>query len=162
LEDPFVGAVGPVCDSVAGDQYVEFHLDGLRPVREALAGTVAKLHPYQSLETKLLLGFCMMVRREVLQKVGLFDEELVLGSDDLEFCLRLRSNGYRLLIARDVFVHHEGGSSFATVSKETVNVKLQASTAAMRRILREAFHPGPEPRSEDIWGISILPQTDEL
>jgi len=159
LQDPTVGAVGPVTDNVAGDQYIEKHLeptDGKWLTSDQLAARVKELHSGESMETKLLIGFCLMFRRETLNEFGLLDESLFLGGEDLEFSLRLRSQGLKLLVARDVFVHHTGGASFATVSSEMTQTLLAESTAKLREKLRRIF--GYEPSSEDLWGIPILPQ----
>jgi len=39
---------------------------------------------------------CMMVRREVFDAVGGFDEELKVAFNDVDFCLRVREKGYRI------------------------------------------------------------------
>ncbi len=39
---------------------------------------------------------CMMVRREVFEAVGGFDEELKVAFNDVDFCLRVRQKGYRV------------------------------------------------------------------
>lgn len=160
LDERAVGAVGPVTDYVAGDQFVEKHLGKVTPPLSGVSSTLRQVHAGGSDVTKMLVGFCLMMRHETFAKIGLFDEDLVLGSDDLELSLRLRSHGYSLLVAKDVFVHHEGGASFATVKPNDIQARLDESTRAMRRKLRAAFAPDKEPRSEDIWGIGILPQDE--
>ncbi len=39
---------------------------------------------------------CMMVRRDVFQAVGGFDEQLRVAFNDVDFCLRVREKGYRI------------------------------------------------------------------
>lgn len=157
--DPKTAAVGPVCDNVCGDQYVEFHLApgdaGPMPL-ERLAQRVTELHPGASLETRLLIGFCMMVRRSALNEVGLLDEDLFLGGDDLELSLRLRASGHRLLVARDVFVRHEGQASFGTVPRSEAERLLAQSTAALKQKLARLFAPERVPSSTELFGCGIL------
>ncbi len=63
--------------------------------------------------TTKLIGFLMMIRREMLDRIGGFDLVFGLGNyDDDDYCLRARLAGYQLLIADDVFVHHYGSLSF--------------------------------------------------
>src|SRR5690606_28166580 len=107
----------------------------------------------------LLVGFCLMTRRDVLGTVGLLDEDLFLGSDDLELCLRLRASGYRLAIARDCYVEHQGGSSFTSESTQRTEAVLRESTAAYRTKLLKAFAPLPVPTSEELWGSGIFPSS---
>lgn len=59
-----------------------------------------------------IVGFCMMVRREVLDKIGGFDERFSPGNfEDDDICIRACLAGYRNMICKDVFVHHHGSIS---------------------------------------------------
>ena len=40
-------------------------------------------------------GACLMVRKEVYEKAGGFDERLMVDFNDIDFCLKVRSLGYR-------------------------------------------------------------------
>ncbi|RQW88752.1 MAG: glycosyltransferase [Geobacter sp.] len=60
-----------------------------------------------------IVGFCMLFRRELVQRVGLLDEMFGSGNfEDDDYCLRAALDGYRNLIAGDVFIHHHGSASF--------------------------------------------------
>lgn len=87
--DPEVGAVGPSSNVVAGLQNIR-HM-----------GLPALVCP------KFLIGFCVVIRRELLDKMGGLDESLP-GGDDLDWSIQIRNMGYKLVIRRDVFVHHHG------------------------------------------------------
>ncbi|HJX39110.1 MAG TPA: glycosyltransferase family 2 protein [Anaerolineae bacterium] len=56
-------------------------------------------------------------RREVFQRVGLFDEELV-GSEDDEFNYRLRSQGGKLLLTPAIRSFYHGRSSFGALCRQ--------------------------------------------
>ena len=58
-------------------------------------------------DVQFLVGFCMLVRREALDKIGGLDESFNTG-DDIDLSIRLRSEGYSLINARDTFVYHHG------------------------------------------------------
>ena len=49
---------------------------------------------------------CMMVRRELWEKVGGFDETLAVSFNDVDFCLRLLKNGYRHVVLPHVRLYH--------------------------------------------------------
>lgn len=83
-----VGAVGPISDVVSGRQ--DFHYS---------------YGQYED-DVNLLIGFCILTKREILDKVGDLDEHYFWGHDDYDFSIRMRKAGYRLIIARDVFVKH--------------------------------------------------------
>jgi len=51
-------------------------------------------------------GDCMMVRREVFEKVRGFNESFTLCGSDVELCLRVRENGYRVVYTPYVRLTH--------------------------------------------------------
>jgi len=57
-----------------------------------------------------VIGFCMMFRKKLLIDIGYFDEQFGLGNcEDIDFCMRAKKAGYKIGIAKDVYVHHFGG-----------------------------------------------------
>lgn len=53
-------------------------------------------------------GACLLVRREVFDEVGGFDEDLAVCFNDVDFCLRLRRRGYEIVYTPFAeLVHHE-------------------------------------------------------
>jgi tetratricopeptide (TPR) repeat protein len=60
-----------------------------------------------------LAGLCLLLRASTLREIGPFDERFGHGNcEDDDYCLRLRQHGYRLVIARRAFLHHEGHATF--------------------------------------------------
>lgn len=53
-----------------------------------------------------LNGCCIMARRDVLEKIGGFDEDFFLYQAETDLCLRARRAGYTLGWVSDVSVHH--------------------------------------------------------
>ncbi len=155
--EPGVAAVGPTSDCVAGLQFVRFHLPpehqaiGTEEIPEALY----RLNKGKSLDVRLLIGFCVMLRRSALEDVGLLDEAMFLGSDDLDLCWRLQLAGYRLKIATDVFVHHVGQASFRSLSDDDRRRLLSESSAVLRRKLEGYYGPKNVPSPIDLWGIDL-------
>lgn len=63
-------------------------------------------------ETESISGAAMMVRREILQTVGLLDESFFLFCEDADWIERIRQAGYVIACAPDVrLIHHQGASS---------------------------------------------------
>jgi len=93
--DPTVGLVGPMSDNVSGPQ-----------CGPAVPG--AKPTPIMR-----LVGHCLLIRRQVIDKIGGLDESFADGhfTDD-DLCLRAAAAGYKAVIARDAFVHHAGSQTF--------------------------------------------------
>lgn len=87
--NPNVGAVGPSSNVVMGLQNI---FTDITP------------HVFP---VKFLIGFCMLLRREAIEKAGGIDDSLP-GGDDLDISIRLRKAGYSLICDRNVFVYHHG------------------------------------------------------
>ena len=69
-------------------------------------------HEGQAFEADTLGGGCVLLKREVLQKLGLFPTRTPLGTFDIEtLSQRVRQAGYRLLGCREVFIHNFGTRS---------------------------------------------------
>lgn len=66
------------------------------------------------------VGFCMYIRRQCLQQVGLFDtENFGKGyGEENDFCVRAQAAGWVNLHALDTFVRHAGGISFGYSKSE--------------------------------------------
>jgi len=151
---PEVGAVGPTSDYVAGLQKFQLYIDRGLSVRtfEYIDKVMTTNNKGKSVETKLLIGFCLVVRKTVLEEVGLLDEQLFLGNDDLDLSWRIRSAGYKLLVATDVFVHHEGQVSFRSEPPIKTKLLVQESTNYLFKKLRE-FYGENVPHPRELWGV---------
>lgn len=60
------------------------------------------------------VGFCMYIKRDVLQKLGGLNEHLIHRGygEETEFCLRVAAAGWKNVAARNVYVAHKGSVSF--------------------------------------------------
>ncbi len=56
-------------------------------------------------------GSCMMIRRDVFDRVGGFDEAVPSGFDDLDFCLRVRQQGLRIVWTPHAQLYQHGSAS---------------------------------------------------
>lgn len=67
----------------------------------------------QWIETATPVGFCYLIKREVINKIGKFDERFSPGYfEDTEYAIRARNSGYKSVFAKGAFVFHEEHSSF--------------------------------------------------
>lgn len=156
-------AVGPVSDRVSGDQFVTFYLPpGPKPKLQELPTVLAHTRPGQIAETRALMGFCLMVSRQILNESGLLFEGTALGADDLEFSWRLRALGYRLAIATDVFVRHDAGASFESLELSERKDRVSASDMALADKLAAYFGEHPIPSSEALFGSPVFTEALRL
>jgi N-acetylglucosaminyl-diphospho-decaprenol L-rhamnosyltransferase len=79
---------------------------------------VTYLDPDQQAEVDSLVGAFMLIRREALEKAGLFDESFFMYGEDLDLCFRIRQHGWKIWYDPDVTVlHYKGASSKQNSSK---------------------------------------------
>ncbi len=109
-DDPSNGLVGPVSNNVSGEQQIPIMYSDLT----SLDGFAWDLRSNRQLtETDRLVGFCLLFRRDVMDRIGLLDEQFEIGCfEDDDFCRRAQAVGYRAVIANHVFVHHFGSVTF--------------------------------------------------
>lgn len=67
------------------------------------------------------MGFCLLIRRDLIIRYGLFDEAFAPGyGEENDFCLRIREHGFASLIAHRALVFHVGGRSFVGGRREAL------------------------------------------
>jgi N-acetylglucosaminyl-diphospho-decaprenol L-rhamnosyltransferase len=54
-----------------------------------------------------VIGACQVIRREALMTVGLLDEKIFYGPEDVDFCLRLRQAGWQVIYNPEAVVIHK-------------------------------------------------------
>ena len=62
-------------------------------------------------------GASMLLQREVVETIGLFDEKFFLYYEETEYCIRAHKAGYALAWAPESIVYHKEGGSTGAVSK---------------------------------------------
>lgn len=109
-----IGLCGPCSNRISGEQQVPVDYD-----QETLLGLNAfaerwrQAHVNQRVMTDRLVGFCLLIKRSVIDKIGWFDEQFGIGNfEDDDYCLRALQEKFQLVIARDVFIHHVGNATF--------------------------------------------------
>lgn len=65
--------------------------------------------PDQSMEVEAISGACMLVRREAVEQVGLWDDKYFLHCEDLDWCMRFRQNGWKILFVPSAKITHALG-----------------------------------------------------
>jgi GT2 family glycosyltransferase len=59
-------------------------------------------------EVDYVIGACQFFRRDLLPEVGLYDEHIFYGPEDLDFCLRMRKAGHSVFYVPEThIIHHE-------------------------------------------------------
>ena len=54
-------------------------------------------------------GSCMLIRRDVFDQIGLFDEDYFAYQEDADYCLRVRQAGWKIFYYPEARITHFGG-----------------------------------------------------
>ena len=90
-------------------------------------------------DLSVVVGTCMLVRREAFDVVGGLDVSFPVAYNDVDFCLRLRRAGWRIVYVPDALVVHQGSASFET-----------------HQLGREEEHRRDQARMQERWGRVLL------
>ncbi len=115
---PEIGIVGPVSNYVSGPQQVKeitYDVNSLKNLNQ-FAKSWARKNEHHAKPFWRVVGFCMLIKREVISRIGGLDERFGLGNfEDDDFCLRAKLAGFESWIAEDCFIHHFGSKTFQEV-----------------------------------------------
>jgi GT2 family glycosyltransferase len=112
-----VGTATPFSNNATICSYPKFCSDNEMPRGygvNALDKLFRTANAHQMVDIPTGVGFCMYIRRDCLQEVGLFDEERFgkgYGEEN-DFSMRAASKGWRNVLCADLFVYHAGSVSF--------------------------------------------------
>jgi GT2 family glycosyltransferase len=121
LGDPLGGMVGPVFGG--GTQHYHARLPGsLALLGRPLIGSFGTRRPPKpewnlTAEVEQVSGACFVLRRELWEKIGGFDEDFFLWYDDVDLARRLVDAGYRNLVVGSARVEHTGAGSFSQLER---------------------------------------------
>lgn len=63
--------------------------------------------PKKKISVSHIAAAAMLIKKEVIDKIGLFDERFFMYFEDADFCLRVKKNGYLIQIEPQVVFTHE-------------------------------------------------------
>ncbi|HYV37230.1 MAG TPA: glycosyltransferase family 2 protein [Gemmataceae bacterium] len=132
---PALGLVGPMSNYAAPPQLVENISYRIGPKKnsrfdgkdeatsnwlvdvsavESFARTLSEQNRGKWVETERLGGFCLLIKREVLKRIGHLRDWTDLAIFDTDILsTKARQAGFTLACCRDLFVHHFGTRTFA-------------------------------------------------
>ena len=115
--DPTIGTITPFSNNAEICSYPRLCENdgrsdpaGAEAARAALADAAVPTYP----DLPTGVGFCLYVRRAMLDAIGVFDEVFGIGyGEENDLCLRAAAAGWRNVLADDAFVVHLGERSFS-------------------------------------------------
>lgn len=116
--NPTIGLIGPITNNIGNEARVEMKYHDIihmpEEARKLTSNNIGKLYLM-----KTLAFFCVMLSRQVYEKIGGLDEVFGLGFfEDDDYCRRVEQIGLKIVCARDVFIHHHLSASFNKLPTE--------------------------------------------
>jgi len=124
-KNPDAGAVGPKLLNSDGSTQLQarrsfptplnslfyfFGLSKLFPKNRILGGyLLTYIDDRKTLEVDSVCGAAMIVRKEVIDKVGLMDENYIMYGDDIDWCYRIKQAGWKVYYLPESEIIHYGG-----------------------------------------------------
>lgn len=93
------------------------------------------LDPDVETEVDTVVGAAMVVRAEVVREVGLLDEQFFMYGEDVDWCYRIKSYGWRIVYYPRAVIHHHKRAA----SSRRAIPSIRAFYAAMRIFHRKHY-----------------------
>lgn len=119
------GTVTPLTNNGTVCSYPFFNEDNDRPLEVPYAEIdriAASVNAGEPIELPTAIGFCMYIKRELIDRIGYFDAE-AFGTgygEENDFSLRAIDAGWKNVAAPNVFVRHLGATSFREERRERI------------------------------------------
>jgi GT2 family glycosyltransferase len=105
--------------------------------------------PDSDCEVDWVAGASMMIRREVFEDIGLFDDRFFLYFEETDFCRRAKLHGWRTFYVRGSAVAHIGGASTGIKDSRTQR-RMPAYWFDSRRYYFQKNHGGAYLAASDV------------
>lgn len=86
-------------------------------------------------------GACMLIRREVIEKIGFFDEGFFLYFEDVDFCLRAKRAGFKMAVNPKIVVPHAIFEQRYSHDKFKIQQNLKSNLLFIRKWVPWYFQP---------------------
>ena len=97
--------------------------------------------PDVPIEVDSVCGACLLIRRNVIERIGLLDERFFMYGEDLDWCLRTRQAGWTVRYEPGVVVQHQHGAASRSRALRTNFHFFRAMDLFYRKHYVQQYHP---------------------
>lgn len=126
-----IGIVGPLSNTASWQSIPDIEKNGdwadnplpqevtISEFSRIVAQDSALIYPAMS----FLNGFCLLIKKKVLEDIGYFDEESFRDGygEENDYCLRARKSGWLLALADDTYIYHAQSKSYTTERRKNLS-----------------------------------------
>jgi len=110
-QDEAIGVVNPVSDGKGWSRICKYFPPGHNSI--SLAKEISKIATEATICIYNACGFYFAIKRLLFNPLGQFDELYGHGyHEEADFCMRILSHGYRVVLNEGLFIHHHCEGSF--------------------------------------------------
>lgn len=86
----------------------------------SLYGAFKKVYNKKIIDIGYINGCCLLIKQEVLKKIGFFDDRFFLYNEETDLCLRAKADNFKLAISYDAQIWHKSAQSTQYLSETYV------------------------------------------
>jgi len=115
--DKKAGLIGPQMFSLNGDKMRSYGTQSPNLLSQLdLIGRPIKNRDISSFSNvSILRGACLAVRREMVNDIGMYDEDFYFYHEETEWCYRINNSKWKVMFAPEIKISHVGGGSTSSV-----------------------------------------------
>ncbi|OGC23694.1 hypothetical protein A2291_04245 [candidate division WOR-1 bacterium RIFOXYB2_FULL_42_35] len=116
--------------------YTTLFLDGLLPKNRLFGKHMMTWWQHDDVrDVDQIMGAAMLIRKEILEKIGAFDENIIFWYDEVDLCYRIKKAGWKIFFTPQAQIVHYQGKSF----KQWKDLKTSLRGAYLWRKSRNYF-----------------------
>lgn len=90
----------------------------------------------RDLKTDYVSGCCLFIKKEVLEKIGLFDNDYFLYYEDVDFCLRAKKAGFNTYCLPSVYIVHSLSKAVGKDSSKAIYNQIKSALIFGRKHIK--------------------------
>lgn len=117
--DRKIGIIAPALKHYIGEKLF-YGMEGKLNINLAKAThrNIKTIRSKKIINADFVSGCCMLIKREVFTQAGLFDESYFLYLEDVDFCLKAKQVGFKVVLDPNIIIGHKVSASLKNPLKK--------------------------------------------